>query len=57
MTRARSFGRRFVWWITGCTERRARLTHLQKQRCDREVQRKRQARAALADHLALQEDA
>lgn len=57
MTRARNFGRRLVSWLTGCTERRARLTHLRKQRCDREVQRKRQARAALADHLALQEDA
>ena len=57
MTRARNFGRRLVWWLTGCSERRARLTHLQKQRCDREVQRKRKARAALADYLAIEEDA
>ena len=57
MTRALNFGRRLVSWLTGCTKRRARLTHLQKKRCDRELQRKRQARAALADHLALEENA
>jgi len=57
MSRLQSAYHTIVRWLSGCRKRKDRLARLQEQRCLRELERKRTARAAARDYIALQSDA